>query len=78
MAASLAVLAVGVLGVEVVCLVTDAPGPGLPMLIGHPVAAVVALLLQRFADRRYGRAAGLAGAAVLVVAIVVLAVFWLA
>ncbi|GAA3540890.1 hypothetical protein GCM10022222_25650 [Amycolatopsis ultiminotia] len=69
-------LAVGVLGVGVACVVTGVPGPGVSMLVGHPVAAVVALLLQRVADRRYGRVAGLAGCGVLVVAIVALTVFW--
>jgi hypothetical protein len=61
-----------------VCLATGAPGPGAAMLVGHPVAAVVGLLLQRVADRRYGRVAGMAGAGVLVVAMAVLVVFWLA
>ncbi|MEV4602164.1 hypothetical protein AB0K15_32820 [Amycolatopsis sp. NPDC049253] len=75
-AAGLAVLAVGVLGVAVVCLATGAPGPSVLLLVGHPVAAVVALVLQRVADRRYGRAAGLAGLGVLVVAFVALTVFW--
>ncbi|MBB4686059.1 hypothetical protein [Amycolatopsis jiangsuensis] len=76
-AAGLAVLAVGVLGVGVACLANGAPGPGVPLLVGHPVAAVAALLLQRVADRRNGRVAGFAGAAVLVVAAVALTVLWL-
>ncbi|MGW4483494.1 hypothetical protein ACWEOE_06610 [Amycolatopsis sp. NPDC004368] len=75
-AAGLAVLAVGVLGVEVVCLVTGAPGPSVLLLVGHPVAAVVALALQRVADRRYGRVAALAGLGVLLVTFVALTVFW--
>ncbi|WIX79611.1 hypothetical protein QRX50_02050 [Amycolatopsis carbonis] len=75
-AAGLAVLAVGVLGVGAVCLATGAPGPSVLLLVGHPVAAVAALVLQRVADRRYGRAAGLAGFGVLVVAFVALTVFW--
>ncbi|WP_326568472.1 hypothetical protein VSH64_43050 [Amycolatopsis rhabdoformis] len=75
-AAGLAVLAVGVLGVEVVCLATGAPGPNALLLIGHPVAAVVALLLQRVADRRYGRTAALAGIGVLLVTFAALTVFW--
>ncbi|MEV6903648.1 hypothetical protein [Amycolatopsis sp. NPDC051372] len=75
-AAGLAVLAVGVLGVGAACLATGAPGPSVLLLVGHPVAAVVALVLQRVADRRYGRAAGLAGIGVLVVAFVALTVFW--
>ncbi|MEW2498957.1 hypothetical protein AB0878_00580 [Amycolatopsis sp. NPDC047767] len=75
-AAGLAVLAVGVLGVGAVCLATGAPGPSVLLLVGHPVAAVAALVLQRVADRRYGRTAGLAGLGVLVVAFVALTVFW--
>ncbi|MFF0147156.1 hypothetical protein ATK36_2334 [Amycolatopsis sulphurea] len=75
-AAGMAALAVGVLAVWVVCWVTGAPGPGVPMLAGHPVAAVAGLALQRVADRRNGRIAGLAGGGVLVVAVVALLVFW--
>ncbi|WUL72190.1 hypothetical protein OG943_42780 [Amycolatopsis sp. NBC_00345] len=75
-AAGLAVLAVGVLGVAVVCLVTGAPGPGLFLLIGHPVAAVAALLVQRVADRRNGAVAGVAGVGVLVITLVALTLFW--
>jgi hypothetical protein len=75
-AAGLAVLAVGVLGVAGVCLLTNAPGPGLFLLVGHPVAAVVALLVQRVADRRNGAVAGVAGVGVLVIAFVALTLFW--
>ncbi|WP_245633921.1 hypothetical protein [Amycolatopsis jejuensis] len=53
-----------------------ASGPGVAMLVGHPVAAVVALGLQRIADRRYGRVAALAGAGVLVVAALALTMLW--
>ncbi|WP_091626407.1 hypothetical protein [Amycolatopsis saalfeldensis] len=75
-AAGLVVLAVGVLGVAVVCSLTGAPGPGLFLLIGHPVAAVAALLAQRSADRRSGVGAGVAGGGVLVIAFVALTLFW--
>ncbi|GAA4549279.1 hypothetical protein [Amycolatopsis samaneae] len=77
LAAGLVVLALGVLGVAGVCLFTGAPGPGLPMLIGHPVAAVLALFAQRVADRRDGRVAGLAGIGVLAVVAAALVLFWL-
>jgi hypothetical protein len=70
------VLAVGVLGAAVVCALTSAPGPGLFLLVGHPVAAVVALVAQRVADRRNGAVAGVAGAGVLVIAFVALTLFW--
>jgi hypothetical protein len=75
-AAGLAVLAVGVLGAAVVCSLTSAPGPGLFLLVGHPVAAVVAFVAQRVADRRNGAVAGVAGAGVLVIAFVALTLFW--
>ncbi|WP_315653476.1 hypothetical protein [Amycolatopsis sp. PS_44_ISF1] len=75
-AAGLAVLAVGVLGEAVVGSATGAPGPGLFLLIGHPVAAVAALLVQRQADRRNGTVAGVAGIGVLVIAFVALTLFW--
>lgn len=76
LAAGLAGLAVIVLIAAVVCWVRGAPGPGVPMLVGHPVAAVLALVAQRFADRREGRVAGFAGFAVVVVLLVALWLFW--
>lgn len=75
-AAGLAGLAVIVLGSGVVCVFLDVPGPGAAMLIGHPVAAVLALGAQRVADRRTGRVAGLAGAVVVLLLVAALWVFW--
>ncbi|WP_370940252.1 hypothetical protein [Amycolatopsis sp. cg13] len=75
-AAGMAVLAVGVLVVGVLCLVNGASGPGVLKLVGHPVAAVIVLALQRIADRRVGKVAALAGAGVLVVAGVAFGVLW--
>ncbi|MGW7535580.1 hypothetical protein [Amycolatopsis sp. NPDC054798] len=75
-AAGMAVLAVGVLVVGVLCLVNGASGPGALKLIGHPVAAVIMLALQRIADRRTGKVAASAGAGVLVVAAVAFGVLW--
>ena len=72
----MAVLAVGVLVVGVLCLVNGAPGPGPLKLVGHPVAAVIMLALQRIADRRTGKVAVGAGAGVLVVAGVAFSVLW--
>ncbi|MGV9300514.1 hypothetical protein [Amycolatopsis sp. NPDC003676] len=72
----MAVLAVGVLVVGVLCLVNGASGPGVLKLVGHPVAAVIVLALQRIADRRVGKVAALAGAGVLVVAGVAFGVLW--
>ncbi|MET9002313.1 hypothetical protein [Amycolatopsis sp. NPDC004169] len=78
LAAGLAVLAVGVLVVGVVCLFTDAPGPGPTLLIGHPIAAVLALSAQRVADRRDGPQAVGAGLAVVLFTVSALTMFWLA
>ncbi|MFD6067248.1 MULTISPECIES: hypothetical protein [Amycolatopsis] len=76
LAAGMAVLAVCVVAIASLCLVTGAPGPGLLMLIGHPVAAVVALLAQRVADSRNGRVAGYAGLLVVVSVSAALSLFW--
>ncbi|MDQ7809271.1 hypothetical protein Q5425_36570 [Amycolatopsis sp. A133] len=77
LAAGLAVLAVGILVVAGICLYTGAPGPGATLLIGHPVAAVLALLAQRAADRRDGPAAVGAGVAVALFTVSALTLFWL-
>jgi len=76
LAAGMAVLAVCVVSIAAVCLFTGAPGPGLLMLIGHPVAAVLALLAQRTVDRRTGRVAGFAGLGVVVSVTAALSLFW--
>ncbi|WAL69857.1 hypothetical protein ORV05_28535 [Amycolatopsis cynarae] len=75
-AAGMAGLAVIVLGAGVLSLIVHAPGPGAASLIGHPVAAVVALAAQRVADRRQGRPAVLAGAVVLVDVAATLWLLW--
>ena len=77
LAAGLAVLAVGVLVVGLVCAITGAPGPGPVLLIGHPVAAVLALVAQRVADRRSGLPAAGGGAAVVLFAVSAVTIFWL-
>ncbi len=76
LAAGMVVLASCVLVIAGICLFTDAPGPGPLMLIGHPVAAVVALLAQRVADARKGRVAGFAGLGVVVSVTAALSLFW--
>ncbi|MGW4064815.1 hypothetical protein ACWEGE_41465 [Amycolatopsis sp. NPDC004747] len=77
LAAGLAVLALGVLVVGAICLYTGVPGPGATLLIGHPVAAVLALLAQRVADRRNGPPAVGAGVAVVLFTVSALTLFWL-
>ncbi|GAB2974513.1 hypothetical protein LWP59_04750 [Amycolatopsis acidiphila] len=76
LAAGLAGLAVIVLGAGLLCLLLGAPGPGVAMLVGHPLAAAIALVAQRFADRREGPVAGLAGLVVVVVLLAALWLFW--
>ncbi|WP_410607829.1 hypothetical protein [Amycolatopsis sp. lyj-109] len=78
LAAGLTVLAIGVLVVAVICLFTGAPGPGPALLIGHPVAATLALLAQRVADRRNGPPAAGAGLVVVLFTVSALTIFWLA
>ncbi|MGW3958762.1 hypothetical protein ACWED2_03000 [Amycolatopsis sp. NPDC005003] len=78
LAAGLTVLAVGVLVVAGGCLFTGAPGPGVTLLVGHPVAAALALVAQRVADRRNGPAAVGAGVAVVLFTVSALTMFWLA
>ncbi|ADJ42922.1 hypothetical protein AMES_1100 [Amycolatopsis mediterranei S699] len=77
LAAGLTVLAIGVLVVAGVCLFTGAPGPGATLLVGHPVAAALALLAQRVADRRNGPPAAGAGVAVVLFTVSALTLFWL-
>ncbi|MEU8640007.1 hypothetical protein AB0C38_48100 [Amycolatopsis sp. NPDC048633] len=77
LAAGLAVLAIGVLAVAGIDLNTGAPGPGAVLLIGHPVAAILALLAQRVADRRNGVPAAGAGVAVVLFTVSALTLFWL-
>jgi hypothetical protein len=76
LAIGLCVLAVVVLGFQVVAWVRDTPGPGLPTVGGHVLAAAVAVVVQRFADRLRGWRGAAAVGAVLVVAAVTLWIFW--
>ncbi|GAA1035348.1 MULTISPECIES: hypothetical protein [Amycolatopsis] len=72
----MAVLAIGVLVVGVLCLVKGASGPGVLKLVGHPLAAVIVLALQRIADRRAGKVAAVAGVGVVAVAGAAFCVLW--
>ncbi|RZQ62645.1 hypothetical protein [Amycolatopsis suaedae] len=75
-AAGMAVLAVAVVGVQVLAWTTDVAGPGTAAVIGHPAVAVVLLLLQRLVDRRPPRAAAVAAVAVLLLSLATLWFFW--
>ena len=68
---------VGVLVVAGICLITGAPGPGLLLAVGHPLAAVLALAVQRVADRRNGPIALVAGLGVVAITAAALTFFWL-
>ncbi len=60
LAVGLGVLALVVLGLQVVAWFQGVPGPGLGVVIGHVLTAVAALVAQRFADRRTGPETALA------------------
>jgi hypothetical protein len=77
LAAGLVVLAIGVLVVAGIDLYTGAPGPGPVLLVGHPIAAALAVLAQRVADRRNGLPAVGAGVAVVLFTASALTLFWL-
>ncbi|HEV8558010.1 MAG TPA: hypothetical protein VGR06_16655 [Actinophytocola sp.] len=76
LAIGLCVLAVVVLGFQVVAWIRGTPGPGLLTVGGHVFAAVVAVLVQRLADRLRGWPAAAAVTGVLLVAAVTLWIFW--
>jgi hypothetical protein len=77
LAGGLVALALALLVAGIVARQHTVPGPGAVPIAGHVVAAAVAVLVQRRADRTTGAAA--AGAALGVVALtaVVLGVQWL-
>ncbi len=70
------VLALGV--AWVVAAREHAPGPGVARVVGHLVAAVVAVAAQRYADRHPDGRGVAAALAVLVVTAALLAVAWIA
>lgn len=76
LAAGLVVLTVVVLVAQVVGQVNGSAGPGPFMVVGHVVSAALAVPAQRIADRRRGRPAALAGAAVVVLALATLWLYW--
>jgi hypothetical protein len=76
LAAGLSVLALVMLGDGLVSALVGAPGPGAVSLIGHPLAAILALAAQWVADRREGKLSGAAGIVVAAVVVFVLVLFW--
>jgi hypothetical protein len=76
LAAGLVILAVAVLVLQIVSWTNGVPGLGVVELIGHGVAAVLAVVAQRVIDRRTGRPALVAGLGLTVVVVLVLVLFW--
>lgn len=54
LAVGLSVLAIVIVVFQVLAWVRDVPGPGPAMVLGHLAAAVLAVLVQRVADRASG------------------------
>jgi hypothetical protein len=76
LAVGLSVLAIVVLVFQVLSWVRDVPGPGATMVGGHLGAAVLAVLVQRVADRNTGVLAALAGVAVVAITGVTMWLLW--
>jgi hypothetical protein len=77
LAGGLVALGVVLLVVGIVAGQRGMPGPGVVSIIGHGVAAVAAVLLQRRADHTRGTAAAGAALAVVALTVGVLGVQWL-
>ncbi|WP_370946840.1 hypothetical protein AB5J62_04485 [Amycolatopsis sp. cg5] len=75
-AAGLVLLALGVACSGVLSVFTEVNGPGAFSLFGHLIAAVLALLAQRYADTHRGRPAALAALSVLAITVVAVWLFW--
>jgi hypothetical protein len=76
LAAGLVLLALGVLGVQIYAYTQHLPGPGGVAVTGHLVAAVLAVVCQRIADRSSGWRSALGVLAVLVITSATLWLFW--
>jgi hypothetical protein len=76
LAAGLLLLALFLIGTQVWALGQGLQGPGIPTMIGHIVAAVVALVLQAIADRRRDAVGGVAAIAVLILVFGALWFWW--
>jgi hypothetical protein len=76
LAIGLGILAVVVVGFQVVAWLRATPGPGAASVLGHLLAAGLAGAAQWFADRRRGWSGAVAVLAVFVIAGVALWLFW--
>jgi hypothetical protein len=72
----MAVLAAVVLVFQLLAWLRGMPGPGLLMVLGHVLAAVLVVLAQQFADRRTGWVSALAVTGTALVAGATLWLFW--
>jgi hypothetical protein len=72
----MSVLAVVVVVFQVLAFVRDMPGPGALTVFGHIAAAVLAVVVQRFADRLAGWQAALSVLGVVAVSATALWLFW--
>ena len=76
LAVGMSVLAIVVIVFQVLAWGQDMPGPGMWTVVGHVVAAAVAVLVQRFADRLAGWVAAVSVLGVVAVTGVALWLFW--
>ncbi|MFL6121142.1 hypothetical protein [Actinophytocola sp.] len=76
LAIGMSVLAVVVLVFQVLAWGRGVPGPGMWTVVGHVVAAALAVFVQRFADRLPGWPAALAVLGVVAVSGAALWLFW--
>jgi hypothetical protein len=76
LAVGLSVLAIVVLVFQLLAWIRDVPGPGATMVGGHLGAAVLAVLVQRVADKNTGVLSYLAAAAVVVITGVTMWLLW--
>lgn len=73
---AMVLLAVVVLGAKLVVGATQGGGPGIGTVVVHLLAALVCVLLQRFADRHTGSVRTWCATAVVVITAAVLALYW--
>jgi hypothetical protein len=76
LAAGLLVLALGLAGMQYWANSLGQPGPGVPNVLGHIVAALAALVLQMIADRRRDLVGGLSAVAVPVIVVGAIWMWW--
>jgi hypothetical protein len=76
LAVGMSVLALVVIVFQVLAWGQDMPGPGMWTVVGHVVAAALAVLVQRFADRLTGLAAAGCVLGVVAVSGAALWLFW--